>query len=261
MFCKNCGSHLDKGVTLCESCGSVLGDGTMFCAQCGAKLRQGASRCDQCGASADFGVPRSSAKNKRNSYRRSSEPYAAGGAYNGSGASNTGNPYPGGGNVYRGGSSAGPYHTSGQNDPSANPYRTSGPYQTSGRNDPSVNPYRTSGSYQAPPQSGAYREPGQSGTYQPPRTPQGDPVPVAEVPGTSFDGEDWVPAGKSKLVAVILSVIFFGLGVHNFYLGEYKKGLLRLLTAWFGLGYLLTVVDILRMLTNSYRVDPDSWFL
>lgn len=72
------------------------------------------------------------------------------------------------------------------------------------------------------------------------------------------DENSWVPAGKDKLTAILLSFFLGGFGIHNFYLGETKKGVLRLLTCWFGLGGLLALIDFIKMLVGSYKVDPDA---
>ena len=71
-------------------------------------------------------------------------------------------------------------------------------------------------------------------------------------------GGDWCPEGKEKIVAILLAFFLGGFGVHNFYLGESKKGILRLLTCWFGLGGILALIDFIKMLIGSYVVDPDK---
>ena len=59
---------------------------------------------------------------------------------------------------------------------------------------------------------------------------------------------------KSKWVALILCVFLGFLGGHNFYCGKTGLGILYLLTVGlFGIGW---VIDIIRILTGSYR---DKW--
>ena len=70
--------------------------------------------------------------------------------------------------------------------------------------------------------------------------------------------DSWVPAGKDKITAMLLAFFLGGFGIHCFYLGESKKGVLRLLTCWFGLGSILALIDFIRMLTGSYEVDPNK---
>ncbi len=81
---------------------------------------------------------------------------------------------------------------------------------------------------------------------------------AAKKAGAGIGGDGWCPAGKEKIVAILLAFFLGGFGIHNFYLGESKKGILRLLTCWFGLGGLLALIDFIKMLMNSYVVDPDK---
>lgn len=70
---------------------------------------------------------------------------------------------------------------------------------------------------------------------------------------------DWCPEGKEKIVAIVLSLIVGYLGIHNFYLGEIKKGVVRLLLSWCAIGGILALIDFIKMLTGSYVVDPDKY--
>ena len=74
----------------------------------------------------------------------------------------------------------------------------------------------------------------------------------------SGSGDAWVPAGKDKITAILFAFFLGGFGIHCFYLGENKKGILRLLTCWFGLGGILALVDFIRMLVGNYEVNPDK---
>ena len=76
--------------------------------------------------------------------------------------------------------------------------------------------------------------------------------------GITIGAGDWCPEGKEKIVAIILAFFLGGFGVHNFYLGENKKGVLRLLTCWFGMGGILALIDFIKMLIGSYVYDPDK---
>ena len=70
------------------------------------------------------------------------------------------------------------------------------------------------------------------------------------VNGVGYDDRD----RKSKWVALILCVFLGLLGGHNFYCGKTGLGILYLLTVGlFGIGW---VIDIIRILTGSYR---DKW--
>lgn len=68
----------------------------------------------------------------------------------------------------------------------------------------------------------------------------------------------WCPADKDKTVAMLLAFFLGGIGIHNFYLGETKKGILRLCTFWFLIGSVLALIDFIRMLIGSYEYDTDA---
>ncbi|MCR5041287.1 MAG: TM2 domain-containing protein [Clostridia bacterium] len=72
------------------------------------------------------------------------------------------------------------------------------------------------------------------------------------------DSDSWCPPDKDKTTAILLAFFLGGFGVHNFYLGESKKGVLRLLTCWFGLGGILALIDFIKMLIGSYEVDYEK---
>ena len=65
--------------------------------------------------------------------------------------------------------------------------------------------------------------------------------------------------GKPK-VNMALWCYFFGcFGVHNFILGENKKGILRLvLTLCTGLGVILGAIDFVKIVCDAYEVNPEK---
>lgn len=76
----------------------------------------------------------------------------------------------------------------------------------------------------------------------------------------STGDSSWVPEGKDKIVAILLAFFLGGLGIHNFYLGETKKGIVKIVALFiFGLGALLALIDFIRMLIDNYKVDPDAY--
>ena len=76
------------------------------------------------------------------------------------------------------------------------------------------------------------------------------------IPG--IDNAGWCPEGRDKIIAILLAFFIGGFGIHNFYLGETKKGILRICTCWFGLGSILALIDFIKMLTGSYTVNPEK---
>ena len=60
-----------------------------------------------------------------------------------------------------------------------------------------------------------------------------------------------ITSGKSKLVALILCVLFGCFGIHYFYVGRFFMGILYLCTlGFFGIGW---VIDILRILLGTFK--------
>lgn len=72
-----------------------------------------------------------------------------------------------------------------------------------------------------------------------------------------------VPAGaeqKSKLVAVLLAFFIGGFGVHDFYLGYTKYGVIKIvltLCTGFG-GSIWALIDFIRLLTGSLDKDANG---
>lgn len=66
--------------------------------------------------------------------------------------------------------------------------------------------------------------------------------------------------GQNKILMAVLAILIGGLGIHCFMMGETKKGIVRLLANLLFLGGLLGIIDGIMILTNNYKVNPDSWF-
>ena len=67
--------------------------------------------------------------------------------------------------------------------------------------------------------------------------------------------------GKDKTTIAIICFLLGGLGIHNFMMGETKKGVVRIVASLcFGLGYILAIVDFVKILTGNYVVDPEKLF-
>ena len=78
--------------------------------------------------------------------------------------------------------------------------------------------------------------------------------------GNLSSSASWVPAGKDKLIAILLCFFLGGLGIHNFYLGETKKGVVRIVGCLFVIGgIILAIIDFVKMLMDNYTVDPDAY--
>lgn len=68
-------------------------------------------------------------------------------------------------------------------------------------------------------------------------------------------------AGKDKVTIALICFFLGGLGIHNFMMGETKKGVVKIVLSFcFGVGAILALVDFIRILTDSYVVDPEKAF-
>ncbi len=64
-----------------------------------------------------------------------------------------------------------------------------------------------------------------------------------------------------KLVIALICFFLGGIGVHNFMLGETKKGIVKIVLSFcFGIGALLALIDFIKILTDKYEVNPDKAF-
>lgn len=77
-------------------------------------------------------------------------------------------------------------------------------------------------------------------------------------PAPNYGGAQPVAKGqKSKLVAVLLAFFLGGFGIHDFYLGYNKNGIIKIvLTVCTGVGgSIWALIDFIRLLTGSLNVD------
>ena len=67
--------------------------------------------------------------------------------------------------------------------------------------------------------------------------------------------------GKDKIIIALVCFFLGGIGIHNFMLGETKKGIVKIiLTFCFGIGSILALIDLIKILLDKYVVDPDKAF-
>ncbi len=68
-------------------------------------------------------------------------------------------------------------------------------------------------------------------------------------------------AGHDKITMALLAFFLGGLGVHNFMMGESKKGIFKIvMSLCFGIGAILALIDFVRILTDKYEINPDKLF-
>lgn len=63
--------------------------------------------------------------------------------------------------------------------------------------------------------------------------------------------------GQDKIVMILICFFLGGLGIHNFMMGETKKGIFKIIMSLLcGIGGILALVDLIRIAMGSYVVDP-----
>ncbi len=68
-------------------------------------------------------------------------------------------------------------------------------------------------------------------------------------------------AGHDKITMALICFFLGGLGVHNFMMGESKKGIFKIvMSLCFGIGAILALIDFVKLLTDKYEVNPDKLF-
>ena len=62
--------------------------------------------------------------------------------------------------------------------------------------------------------------------------------------------------GQDKLVMILVCLFIGGLGIHNFMMGETKKGIFKIIMSFLcGLGGLLALIDLIKICMGTYVVD------
>ena len=63
--------------------------------------------------------------------------------------------------------------------------------------------------------------------------------------------------GKDKIMMALLCFFLGPIGIHNFILGENKKGIFRIIMSFVcGIGGILALIDFVKILMGKYEVDP-----
>ncbi len=64
--------------------------------------------------------------------------------------------------------------------------------------------------------------------------------------------------GQDKIVMILICLFLGGIGIHNFMMGETKKGVFRLVTTFlcFGIGGIFALIDLIKIAMGTYTVDP-----
>jgi uncharacterized membrane protein YvbJ len=64
-----------------------------------------------------------------------------------------------------------------------------------------------------------------------------------------------------KIVIALVCFFLGGIGIHNFMLGETKKGIVKIvLSLCFGISSILALIDFIKILMDKYEVNPEKAF-
>ncbi len=67
--------------------------------------------------------------------------------------------------------------------------------------------------------------------------------------------------GQDKMVMALICFFLGGIGIHNFMMGETKKGIVKIVaTLLCYIGAILALIDFIKILTDKYEVNPDKAF-
>lgn len=67
--------------------------------------------------------------------------------------------------------------------------------------------------------------------------------------------------GQDKIVMILICFFLGGLGIHNFMMGETKKGVAKILLCFcFGISSILALIDLIKIATDNYEVNPEKMF-
>ena len=65
--------------------------------------------------------------------------------------------------------------------------------------------------------------------------------------------------GQDKIVMLLICFFLGGLGIHNFMMGETKKGVFKIIMSLLcGIGGILALIDLIKIAMGSYVVDPEK---
>lgn len=65
--------------------------------------------------------------------------------------------------------------------------------------------------------------------------------------------------GKDKITMALICFFLGGIGIHNFMMGETKKGVFKIVMAFcFGISSILALIDFIKILVDKYEVNPDK---
>ena len=66
--------------------------------------------------------------------------------------------------------------------------------------------------------------------------------------------------GHEKWLIALLCFFLGHLGIHNFLMGETKKGVFKIISSYLlcGIGVIFVLIDFIKILTDKYVIDPEK---
>lgn len=64
----------------------------------------------------------------------------------------------------------------------------------------------------------------------------------------------------NNMILAIIALFLGGLGIHNFMMGETKKGIIKILLCWTGISSIIALIDAIKLFQNKYVIDTDKYF-
>ncbi len=65
--------------------------------------------------------------------------------------------------------------------------------------------------------------------------------------------------GHDKIVIILVCLFLGGFGIHNFMMGETKKGVVKIVANFLcGIGSILALIDLIKIAMGKYEVDPEK---
>ncbi|MBR2954427.1 MAG: TM2 domain-containing protein [Clostridia bacterium] len=65
---------------------------------------------------------------------------------------------------------------------------------------------------------------------------------------------------SDKMMLAIVALLVGTFGIHNFMMGESKKGIVKILLCWTGISSIIALIDAIKLFTDKYEVDSDKYF-
>lgn len=87
------------------------------------------------------------------------------------------------------------------------------------------------------------------------------PATAEQAPSNSEAKNTDYLAGNDKMIMALICFFLGGLGVHNFVMGETKKGIGKIIMSFLcGIGGILALIDFIKILRGTYVINTEKMF-